>query len=64
VFGQLDKNKDNKLTEQELKAFFSRQGRPMPPGLMQDEDKDSDGFISWDEFGGPKGAAPPTKDDL
>ena len=27
----------------------------LPDGMWEHEDKDSDGFISWDEFTGPKG---------
>ena len=30
----------------------------LPDGLWEQEDKDSDGVITWEEFGGPKGSAP------
>ena len=30
----------------------------VPPELWENEDKDGDGFISWEEFSGPKGANP------
>ena len=29
----------------------------MPDGLWDNEDKDKDGVISWDEFTGPKGSS-------
>lgn len=59
LFEMLDKNADGKLSLEEIEAFFEAQGAPMPEGLMEDEDKDKDGFVSWEEFGGPKGKAPP-----
>jgi hypothetical protein len=30
----------------------------LPEGLWENEDKDQDGFVSWEEFGGPKGNNP------
>ena len=32
--------------------------------LMVAMDIDQDGVVSWEEFSGPKGDAPPTKDEL
>jgi FK506-binding protein 14 len=65
VFGDLDLNGDGKLSKEELEAFFKEQGRPVPQGIWDDEDKDKDGAISWDEFSGPKGkAAPSAKEEL
>lgn len=40
------------------------QGGTMPDGLWEDEDKDKDGFVSWEEFTGPKGSSPPDHDEL
>ena len=34
----------------------------MPEGLFANEDKNKDGYISWDEFGGPKGSSPPKQE--
>ncbi len=31
----------------------------MPEELMEHEDKDKDGSVSWDEFSGPKGDKAP-----
>ena len=31
----------------------------MPADLMKQEDKNGDGFIDWEEFGGPKGDKAP-----
>lgn len=57
LFQELDTNNDNKLSEEEVLAYFKKQGEDsIPPELMDEEDKDKDGFISWEEFGGPKGS--------
>lgn len=57
LFKKLDISpKDGKLTSDEVLAFFKTQGREeLPEGLWASEDKDSDGFITWEEFSGPKG---------
>lgn len=60
LFEELDTNTDGKLQKSEIEAFFAKQGQPMPDELWEHEDKDKDGFISWEEFGGPKGTEPPT----
>lgn len=59
LFGFLDEDGDGKLSQLELMEYFSMQGSGLPEGLMEREDKDGDGFISWEEFSGPKGAKPP-----
>jgi FKBP-type peptidyl-prolyl cis-trans isomerase 2 len=66
LFVELDTDKDSKLTQEEVLAYFKKQGRDqLPDGLFESEDKNKDGHIDWDEFGGPKGAAPPDyKDEL
>ena len=38
--------------------FISVNLAALPEGLMESEDKDSDGFVSWEEFSGPKGDGP------
>ena len=61
----LDTNGDGKLSVEEVSAYFESQGASLPDGLMEGEDKDKDGFISWEEFSGPKGKeAPSPKDEL
>lgn len=70
LFAELDTNADGKLSKEEVLVFFKSQGaEELPAGLWEEEDKDDDGFIQWEEFGGPKGDAPPaakeeTKEEL
>lgn len=62
LFEELDSDNNHELTAEEIEAFFKKQGAPMPEGLMKDEDKNGDGVVSWDEFGGPKGTTNPKED--
>mmetsp|Transcript_40990 Transcript_40990/g.74922 ORF Transcript_40990/g.74922 Transcript_40990/m.74922 type:complete len:207 (+) Transcript_40990:411-1031(+) len=55
LFEKLDNDRDMKLSKEEVQAFFTEQGQEMPDSLFDEEDKDKDGFVSWDEFSGPKG---------
>jgi hypothetical protein len=55
----IDTNGDGFLSGEEIEAFFGQQGRPVPDGLWENEDKNGDGSISWEEFSGPKGDSPP-----
>lgn len=64
LFEMLDENQDGKLSKEEIEAFFVNQGGTMPDGLWDDEDKNKDGFVTWDEFTGPKGSNPPVHDEL
>lgn len=65
IFAEIDTDQDGKATPEELLAHFQKMGRDkLPDGLMEHEDKDKDGFVSWEEFGGPKGEKPPGKDEL
>mmetsp|Transcript_13886 Transcript_13886/g.37800 ORF Transcript_13886/g.37800 Transcript_13886/m.37800 type:complete len:211 (-) Transcript_13886:160-792(-) len=60
LFAALDTNKDNKLSPDEILKYFKEQGaEELPEGLMDDEDDDKDGFVSWEEFTGPKGDQKP-----
>ena len=67
LFAELDVNEDARLSPAEVLTFFQKRNPDMmalPEGLMEKEDTDKDGFISWDEFSGPKGKTPPKKDEL
>ena len=45
--------------QSEVEAYFKNMGQDtVPPELWENEDKDGDGFISWEEFSGPKGSNP------
>ena len=57
LFKKLDVSpRDGRLTQEEVLAFFVSQGaEELPAGLWEAEDKDKDGFVSWEEFSGPKG---------
>jgi FK506-binding protein 14 len=60
IFTEIDADEDGKLTEEEIGAWFkAKMDREIPEGLMENEDKDKDGFVSWDEFSGPKGSENP-----
>lgn len=60
VFKQIDEagDSDGKLSVEEITKYFEGMGKELPEGLMESEDKDGDGFVSWDEFTGPKGDSP------
>mmetsp|Transcript_1468 Transcript_1468/g.1977 ORF Transcript_1468/g.1977 Transcript_1468/m.1977 type:complete len:336 (-) Transcript_1468:63-1070(-) len=62
-FKKIDANGDWKLSRQEAKTYFEKDGKQINiDALWKDEDKDGDGFISWEEFTGPKGGeGPPAK---
>ena len=60
LFETIDEDKSGKLTEEEVKKWFKEvQKQDMPADLMKQEDKNNDGFIDWEEFGGPKGDKAP-----
>jgi len=59
VFVEIDTNADGKIDKSEVEAYFKNMGQDtVPPELWENEDKDGDGFISWEEFSGPKGSNP------
>ena len=60
MFADMDKNNDSKLSREEVKAYF---GGDDKSDMFKGEDANSDGFISWAEFTGPKGKSDP-KDEL
>ena len=56
IFKDIDTDGDKRVSFEEIKTWFkNEQNSDVPDGLMDAEDKDKDGFISWDEFSGPKG---------
>jgi len=63
-FAMIDLNGDGFLDKSEIEAYFQQMGREVPDALWEQEDKDKDGKISWDEFSGPKGNEPPIKEEL
>lgn len=49
-FKKIDKNKDWKLSKGEVRRYFEGQGQAINvDALWSDEDKNDDGFVSWDE---------------
>mmetsp|Transcript_14007 Transcript_14007/g.41013 ORF Transcript_14007/g.41013 Transcript_14007/m.41013 type:complete len:443 (-) Transcript_14007:125-1453(-) len=64
LFVEFDADGDGKLNGEEVDSLFQSLGMMggAPFELWENEDVDKDGFISWDEFGGPKGALPPWAD--
>ncbi|UXI14623.1 hypothetical protein NH340_JMT00566 [Sarcoptes scabiei] len=65
IFKEIDSDKDNQLSRDELSEYLKKQvpegtsaDMPDQDKLVEDiflhEDKDKDGFISHDEFSGPK----------
>ncbi|XP_031557671.1 FK506-binding protein 2-like [Actinia tenebrosa] len=64
VFGMIDKDKNRQLTQEEIKTYLKEQNS-MPNDdpashdtivseIFQEEDKNKDGVISFEEFTGPK----------
>ena len=51
MFSILDQDQDGRISREEFQQGFEEE----PEGLWDQEDKNGDGFISYDEFGGPKG---------
>jgi len=59
LFQEIDTDADGKISKDEVGVYFKAQGQgEMPAGLWEKEDADGNGHISWEEFGGPKGANP------
>ena len=56
----MDFDRDGKITRRELESYIEEQSGEMPDAaLFLSEDVDGNGYVSWDEFSGPKGTAPP-----
>jgi len=62
-FVKIDVNHDWLISVDEAKVYFDSLGQAIDlEGLWKEEDKDHDGFISWEEFTGPKGSEGPPSD--
>ena len=58
LFKEIDADGSKDLTKEEIGAWFKKErDMDMPEGLWDNEDKDKDGVITWDEFTGPKGTS-------
>uniref|UniRef100_A0A7S1FZW2 peptidylprolyl isomerase n=1 Tax=Corethron hystrix TaxID=216773 RepID=A0A7S1FZW2_9STRA len=56
LFSIIDTDGSRDLTPEEVLAWFKTQGmNELPEGLMESEDNNGDGIISFEEFSGPKG---------
>merc|ERR1711935_1172602 len=51
----LDVNGDGGLDKEEFRAQYTETGREMPDLAFEIADYDQNGFITWQEFSGPKG---------
>lgn len=68
LFVDMDTNKDNKVSYDEMADWFvanhpnGREG--MPHMFFEKQDKNFDTLLSWEEFDGPKGKSAPKNDEL
>ena len=62
LFQEIDTDSSKDLTKEELMKWFKKErDMEVPDGLWDNEDKDKNGVITWEEFTGPKGSS---ADDL
>ena len=60
IFAEIDADNDALITKSEMMEWFARvRKQNIPAGVFEREDANKDGVISWAEFSGPKGEAPP-----
>jgi len=65
IFDMIDLNGDLVVSQEEYGKFFAQLGNLMPTSQWNEEDKNGDGVLSWDEFPLAKGDTPPlSKDEL
>jgi FK506-binding protein 14 len=59
-FKDIDTNKDWKISKSEAKYYFESKSQNIDiDALFNAEDADHDGYVSWEEFSGPKGTEGP-----
>lgn len=59
-FKDIDSNKDWKISREEAQTYFAHKNQNIDiDALFKDEDTNGDGYVSWDEFSGPKGSEGP-----
>jgi hypothetical protein len=71
IFALIDTDKDGRLSHDEMRFWFFHKHvdsnhekikmMSLPAHIWDKEDSDMDGFVSWDEFTGPKGDKPAKK---
>ena len=54
-FIKIDTNGDGMISEVEARKHFSRIGLPFNHEIWKQDDVNKDGYVSWEEFSGPKG---------
>ena len=59
MFVMFDSNGDGKVSIEEMEAAFVQNGWGFSEAIFTNQDTDGDGFLSWDEYQGPKGKEPP-----
>ncbi len=54
LFDEIDTDSSGSISREEIGAWFKakRGQEELPQGLWENEDKDKDGVISWEEFSG------------
>eukprot|EP00040_Diaphanoeca_grandis_P016728 m.86676 g.86676 ORF g.86676 m.86676 type:complete len:457 (-) comp25988_c0_seq1:87-1457(-) len=62
LFVELDTDRSGSISKKEVLVWFKAKNpdkKKLPAGFFESRDPNEDGKISWAEFEGPKGAAPP-----
>ena len=63
-FIKIDADEDGMISRSEAKAYFKSIGKRVNlNNLWEMDDADGDGYISFDEFSGPKGVRPDDSSD-
>lgn len=61
-FEEMDTDQDKKVTKAEMEEWFRvrhpRKRGTLPNGIWERQDQNKDGFVTWEEFRGPKGKHP------
>eukprot|EP00929_Paragymnodinium_shiwhaense_P096769 TRINITY_DN58457_c0_g1_i1.p1 TRINITY_DN58457_c0_g1~~TRINITY_DN58457_c0_g1_i1.p1 ORF type:complete len:239 (+),score=29.66 TRINITY_DN58457_c0_g1_i1:81-797(+) len=54
IFNGMDSNENDGLTIDEMQHWFEQRGRRLPATWFDQEDKNGDGIVTWEEFSGQK----------